>query len=61
MKGQENVTDQLDNSVFLWTRTSNDKKADEIWNQSHAGMGSQIEIDQTDVDSQATFNCSIQL
>lgn len=61
MKGQENITNQLSNSSFLWTRVSKDTKADEIWNQSHAGVGPQITITQADVDSQATFNCSIQV
>lgn len=61
MKGQENITNQLSNSSFLWTRTSKNTEADEIWNQSHAGVGPQITITQADVDSQATFNCSIQV
>ena len=61
MKGQENITNQLPNSSFLWTRVSKNTEADEIWNQSHAGVGPQITITQADVDSQATFNCSIQV
>ena len=61
MKGQEDVTNQLSNSAFIWTRSSKNAEADTAWNQSHLGVGSQIEIGQADVDSQATFNCSIQL
>ena len=61
MKGQENITNQLSNSSFLWTRISKNSEADEIWNQSHTGVGPQITITQADVDSQATFNCSIQV
>ena len=61
MKGQEDVTNQLSNSAFIWTRASKNAEADIAWNQSHLGVGSQIEIGPADVDSQATFNCSIQL
>lgn len=60
-KGQEDITSTLSNSSFIWTRTSSDEEADELWNQEHAGVGYRIEIDQGDVDSQATFNCSIQV
>lgn len=61
MKGQEDITSTFANSVFLWTRTSTDAEADEIWNQAHTGVGPTIEITHEDVDSQATFGCSINL
>ena len=61
MKGQEDITSTLANSVFLWTRTSTNVEADEIWNQAHTGVGPIVEITHEDVDSQATFSCSINL
>lgn len=60
-KGQEDITDTLSPSAFIWTRVSNDTQGDEAWNQSHLGLGSTITLTQADVDSQATFNCSIQV
>ena len=60
-KGQEDITKTLSNSSFIWTRVSNNKETDELWNQEHMGVGYRIIIDQDDVDSQATFNCSIQV
>ena len=60
-KGQEDITSTLQNSAFLWTRVSSNSTADTLWNQEHTGVGSQIEVTEEDVDSQATFSCSIQI
>lgn len=57
--GTEDVTDTIDSNRFRWTRISDDKSGDTIWNTSHFGGTKQIEITQTDVMNRATFQCAI--
>lgn len=59
-RGQEIVTSEIPSANFVWTRTSEDSTADAIWNEEHKGVGSQILITKEDVDSKATFKCSIE-
>ena len=55
----ENITDQLDNNQFIWTRVSNDAEADATWNADHAGGTKSIEITSDDVEVRATFFCDL--
>lgn len=51
----KNVTDQYDANRFRWTRVSQDKASDELWNQSHFGGTKEIDITSDDVKVRATF------
>ncbi len=58
MQGNEDVTAQIDQSRFHWTRKSADAAADDLWNQAHHGMKS-ITVGTPDVHLEATFHCDI--
>ena len=55
----ENITDQLDDNQFIWTRVSDDPDADALWNAAHFGGSKTIEITSEDVEIQATFFCDL--
>ena len=55
----ENITDQLDDNQFIWTRVSDDPEADALWNAAHFGGSKTIEITSEDVEIQATFFCDL--
>lgn len=60
-KGQIDITDQLQNNNFVWTRVSDDTESDNIWNYEHQNIGNQVTITNYDFDNKAVFNCSIQI
>lgn len=60
-KGQNDITNQLINSNFIWTRTSEDSTADAVWNYQHRNVGSRVTITSQDFDDKAVFNCSIEI
>ena len=55
----ENITDQLDDNQFVWTRVSDDPEADALWNAAHFGGSKIVNITKDDVDVQATFFCDL--
>ena len=55
----ENITDQLDDNQFIWTRVSDDPEADALWNAAHFGGSKTIDITSDDVEVQATFFCDL--
>ena len=55
----ENITDQLDDNQFVWTRVSDDPEADALWNAAHFGGSKTVNITSDDVDVQATFFCDL--
>lgn len=60
-KGQTDVTDQLKNSNFVWTRVSENKESDATWNYNHKNVGNKVKITNLDFDNKAVFNCSIEI
>ena len=60
MKGSEDVTDMIPDTCFRWYRTSRDREADEIWNNT-VRMGRSLEITHDDVASKAVFDCEVTL
>ena len=60
-KGQTEVTDQLKNSNFVWTRVSENKESDATWNYNHKNVGNKVKITNLDFDNKAVFNCSIEI
>lgn len=53
------VTSELDENQFIWTRVSDDSEGDKAWNTTHAGGTKQIEITGEDVPGRATFFCDL--
>lgn len=65
-KGGRDITDVpiddpdfVDANRYRWTRISDNKDADTIWNLNHIGGRKEITITQDDVNIRATFNCEI--
>lgn len=58
-KGKEDVTETLDASNFIWTRTSSNKEEDEIWNNTKGKGIKEVEITNEDVYQKASFVCQI--
>lgn len=55
----DDVTDQLDDNQFIWTRVSADEEADQAWNSAHAGGTKSIHVTAEDVYVRATFYCDL--
>ncbi|MDD4291078.1 MAG: phage tail protein [Clostridia bacterium] len=55
----ENITDQLDDNQFIWTRVSEDTAADSEWNDRHFGGTKSVKINTDDVKVRATFFCDL--
>ena len=56
------ITNDLDDSLFIWKRTSNNSEQDEIWNAmpEHQGVKS-ITIGANDVIENSNFTCEVNL
>ena len=55
----DDVTDQLDDNQFIWTRVSADEESDQAWNTAHAGGTKSIHVTADDVYVRATFYCDL--
>lgn len=55
----KDVTDELDDNQFIWTRVSSDSEADKVWNSAHFGGTKSIIITNDDVKARATFYCDL--
>ena len=55
----KDVTDELDDNQFIWTRVSSDSEADKAWNSAHFGGTKSITITNDDVKARATFYCDL--
>ena len=55
----EDITDTLDANQFIWTRVSEDTKADKVWNEQHFGGAKSVVITGADVKVRATFYCDL--
>jgi hypothetical protein len=61
-KGDEDITSQLDASLFSWERTSGDAVADAAWNTSSKAIGKKIiEITPQDVVGRSVFACHVEI
>lgn len=56
--GRDNITDELDASLFNWKRTSVDTVGDAMWNSTHKGLKS-ITLSTLDVYYSATYTCEL--
>lgn len=50
------ITDEVDETRFIWTRVSSDEAGDTVWNNQHAIGSKSIKITSADVRARATFN-----
>lgn len=57
--GAIDITASLPESRFIWTRKSDDKAADDVWNMKYVGGRKQIQITTEDVYNRATFICTV--
>ena len=60
LRGADEVTEQIPEDRFLWTRQSDDPNADNQWNSAEP-RGRTLRIDGDDVSRKAAFNCEILL
>jgi len=57
-KGTNEVTDQYDNSHFIWERVSYDSASDTYWNEQHSNGTKNITVTRSDARYGACFSCS---
>lgn len=57
----EDVTDTIPESCFIWTRNSDDKEQDLYWNNEYGKGKKQITITREDVVGHATFSCELNI
>lgn len=50
------ITDEVDETRFIWTRVSSDEARDEVWNNQHAIGSRSVNITSADVKARAVFN-----
>lgn len=61
-RGEEDITDQLEDSKFTWERNSGNPTADESWNTSSKAIGKKsVELTPTDVIGRAVFACHVEI
>lgn len=59
-KNSVNVTDEWDDSYFVWTRQSSDSYGDIYWNDAHSTGTKSLYITAIDVEKNATFQCKFE-
>lgn len=57
----DEITNELNASVFKWTKINNDGTPDSTWNSAHFGGAKSITITASDVYVRGTFNCAVTL
>lgn len=57
--GEKDVTYQLANEDFKWTKINQDGTEDKLWNTIHENIGGTITVNHTDVEGRATFRVAI--
>ena len=59
MRGNEDITDQIQDSQVLWSRYSADEEGDILWNEAHLNAGKSVEITYLDFFKRAVFNADV--
>lgn len=57
----DEITDDLNASVFKWTKINNDGTSDQAWNSAHFGGAKTVTITSADVSVRGTFICTVTL
>ena len=61
-RGETEITDSIDDSKFVWKRTSTDTVADASWNTSSKAIGHKsTQLTPEDVLSRAVFTCEVDI
>ena len=60
LRNNVDVTDDYDQSCFIWTRSSRDHEEDAYWNSNHAGGSKIITVTPNDVKINADFQCKFE-
>lgn len=60
-KGNDDITNTLPNSSFVWKKYDKDGILDSDWGDRHINVGNTIEVDNNDVFQKATFSCDVQI
>lgn len=53
------ITSQVDNELFNWKKESNDSNDDQLFNNTHTGVGPLITITDLDILNKASFYCCL--
>lgn len=54
------ITDNFSSSQFSWIKYNEDGTIDSIWTQNHVGYGTEVAVDENDVDRRAKFDCKLE-
>ena len=57
--GPDNITEEVQASQLIWTRSSANEDADAAWNEAHKGGAKTITITQADIFMKASFKCDL--
>lgn len=60
-KGASEITNDIPESLFKWSRISDNPSKDAEWNSKHQAGSKFVDITSNDVSSQATFNCEVDI
>lgn len=55
----KDITAEVEDNYFIWSRNSGDEETDAQWNADHITGAKHIEVTLNDVDTQATFFCTV--
>lgn len=58
-KNDIEITDSINASRFYWQKINNDGTHDTAWETSHSGGTKEIHVNSEDVQSRATFTCTV--
>jgi hypothetical protein len=59
-QGPDDITDTISPVRFIWSRVSQAGEAiDDMWNQSHQGIGNILKVNANDSFGRTTFNCQL--
>ena len=59
-KNSNEITNEYDDSYFIWTRHSSDSYGDSYWNDQHSTGTKMLIVTANDVYKDATFQCKFE-
>lgn len=59
-RGDDDITDTIQQEKLSWTRTSANADSDVTWNAKHEGIGNVVTVSAAEVFAKAMFECSYQ-
>lgn len=58
-RGKEDISTQLINSQFSWSRLDENGNLDTTWQQAHVNVGRSVTVNGTDVQRRGIFQCNV--